>query len=196
MTARSPARITRLLQRLLVASWLGPLCLLTNSAGAAAPQSARSAALPSIVVLPVQLSGDTGGPQFAAEHAARLRLATAELREQLARSGLYRVLDDAPARGLIAHLESQQRYWYDCNGCDLDVGRALRADKVLVAWVDRVSGLILTLTYEIHDVATRQIDARKSFDFRGDTDTAWTHAIRYMVRDLREGASGKARGTG
>ncbi len=60
---------------------------------------------------------------------------------------------------------------------------------MLIAWVYRVSGLILTLTYEIHDVTTGQITARKSFDFRGDNDTAWTHAIDYMVRDLKESAT-------
>jgi hypothetical protein len=33
-----------------------------------------------------------------------------------------------------------------------------------------------------------QIKARKSYDFRGDNDSAWTHAIDYMARDLN-GAS-------
>ena len=85
---------------------------------------------------------------------------------------------------MIDTLKSQQAYLHDCNGCDLDVGRSLHADLVLVAWVDRVSGLILSLTYEIHEVQTGQIAARKSFDFRGDNDNAWNHAIDYMVRDL------------
>lgn len=50
----------------------------------------------------------------------------------------------------------------------------------------RVSNLILTLTYEIHDVRTGEIVARKSYDFRGDNDTAWSHAIVYMVQDMKE----------
>jgi hypothetical protein len=69
------------------------------------------------------------------------------------------------------------------------VGKALGASQVLVTWVDRVSGLILSLTYEIHDVASGQIVGRKSYDFRGDNDAAWTHAIRYMVRDLKEASA-------
>jgi hypothetical protein len=85
-------------------------------------------------------------------------------------------------------VKSRYLYLHDCNGCDLDLGRQLGADQVLVAWVDRVSGLILSLTYEIHDVATGQIAARKSFSFRGDNDSSWTHAIDYMVRDLVESA--------
>jgi hypothetical protein len=147
---------------------------------------AVAAPAPLLVVLDIELTGDLGGPEFKAEHDARLRMQSARLRQEIEGGGLYRVVDNAPAQALIDQLKSQQLYLHDCNGCDLDVGRRLGADKVLVAWVNRVSGLILTLTYEIHDVATGQITDRKSYDFRGDNDAAWTHAIAYMVRDLKE----------
>lgn len=161
------------------------LCLsVDHAAGAAA-----NAIPPGLAVLDVELTGDLGGPRFTAEHQARLRMASARLRQQLERSGLYRLVDLAPARALIERLQSQQAYLHDCNGCDLDVGRKLGADQVLVAWVNRVSGLILTLTYEIHDVASGQIVTRKSFDFRGDNDAAWIHAIIYMVQDLQEASA-------
>ena len=71
-------------------------------------------------------------------------------------------------------------------GRNLDIARQLQADQVLVAWVNRVSGLILSLNYQIDDVRTGQVVARKSFGFRGDNDTSWTRAIDYMVRDLEE----------
>jgi len=144
---------------------------------------------PRLVVLDMELSGDLGGPEFTAEHAARLTMASARLRADLARTHLYELLDNAPAQDLIDRLKSQQLYLHECNGCDLDVGRQLGANLVMVTWVNRVSGLILTLTYEIHDVASGQIAARKSFDFRGDNDVAWTHAIDYMARDLQEAAA-------
>ena len=139
-----------------------------------------------LVVLDVELTGDLGGPELVAEHQARLKLASTRLRESLARTGLYQLVDSSPAQQSIDELKSRYLYLHDCNGCDLDLGKQLGADKVLVAWVDRVSGLILSLTYEIHDVATGQISARKSFSFRGDNDSSWTHAIDYMVRDLNE----------
>lgn len=147
--------------------------------------AAAAASKPKLVVLDIELTGDQGGPQFAAEHVARLKKESEILRQQLAGAGLYELVDTTPAQGLIDRLKSQQAYWHDCNGCDLEVGKQLRADQVLVTWVDRVSGLILSLTYELHDVATGQIVGRKSYDFRGDTDNAWTHAIVYMVRDLK-----------
>jgi hypothetical protein len=143
---------------------------------------------PRLLVLDVELTGDSGGPAFASEHQARLALASTKLRESLARTGLYQLVDSTPAQKTLEGLKSQYLYLHDCNGCDLDVGRQLGADQVLVAWVNRVSGLILSVTYEIHDVATGQITARKSFDFRGDNDTSWTRAIEYMVRDLNESA--------
>src|ERR1700722_7317795 len=151
--------------------------------GAADGQRAEGG-LPALVVLDLELTGDLGGPEFEAEHAERLRTMSARLRQDLDRTGLYRILDNSAAQGLIDTLKSRQAYLHDCNGCDLDVGRSLHADQVLVAWVDRVSGLILSLTYEVHDVQTGQITARKSFDFRGDNDNAWNHAIDYMARDL------------
>jgi hypothetical protein len=159
---------------------------------AASPQ--RPAPAPKLVVLDVELTGDLGGPEFAAEHQARLNLASARLRERLARTGLYEMVNSGHAQQTVDELKSRYLYLHDCNGCDLDLGRQLGADHVLVAWVNRVSGLILSLTYEIHDVATGQIAARKSFDFRGDNDSSWTHAIDYMVRDLAESAQTHSEG--
>ncbi len=165
----------------------------SRAAAGASPDQAPTGVLPaaggprpSLAILDLELTGDLGGPAFEAEHAARLAKESARLRADMARAGLYRIVANAPAQASIDTLKSEQAYLHDCNGCDLDVGRELDADRVMVAWVNRVSGLILTLTYEIHDVKTRQISARKSFDFRGDSDIAWDHAIDYMVRDLQE----------
>jgi hypothetical protein len=144
---------------------------------------------PTLVVLDIELTGDTGGARFTAEHDARLKMESERLRQELQQSGLYVLVDPAPAQPLITKLKSQQRYLHDCNGCDLEIGRQLNADQTLVSWVDRVSGLILSLTYEFHDVHTGQILGRKSYDFRGDNDSAWTHAVRYMVKDLKATAS-------
>jgi PQQ-dependent catabolism-associated CXXCW motif protein len=158
----------------------------SGAPGEAGPaRTAEGPKVPKMVVFDIELTGDLGGPEFTAEHEARLAAESARLRQALERTGMYKILDTSGAKRTIDRLKSQQAYLHDCNGCDLDVGRELHADLVFVAWVDRVSGLILTLTYEIHDVNTSQITARKSFDFRGDNDNAWNHAIDYMVRDLR-----------
>ena len=149
-----------------------------NLSGAPPPQ-------PRLAVLDIELTGDLGGPDLVAEHEALLKLESARLSYELQRTGLYLLLDLKPAQATIDRLKSRQLYLHDCNGCDLEIGRQLAADQILVAWVNRVSGLILTLTYETHEVASGQIAARKSYDFRGDNEVAWAHAIDYMVRDLK-----------
>jgi hypothetical protein len=166
--------------------------LLSATAVAAAPAAAGPPPVPRLAVLDIELTGDLGGPELKTEHETRLRMASERLRRELASSGLFQVLDNAPAQALIDHLKSQQRYLHDCNGCDLDVGKRLGADKVLVAWVDRVSNLILSFTYEIDDVKTGQIDDRKSYDFRGDNDAAWIHTIHFMVQDMKDRSTAPA----
>jgi hypothetical protein len=165
------------------------LATFTYSSAAAAAGVPTPPSLPRLAVLDIELTGDLGGPEFSAQHDVRIRMESDRLRQELESSGLYTIVDTAPARELITQLQSQQAFMHDCNGCDLDVGRKLGASQVLVPWVNRVSGLILTLTYEIHDVVSGQILMRKSFDFRGDNDSAWTHAVTYMVRDLKESAA-------
>ena len=175
-------------------SFFKPLTVLLTFAAAvhAVPVDADLArGKPKLVVIDIELTGDLGGPQFEAQHDARLRMESDTLRQQLKQSGLYTIIDVTPALPLIARLKSQQSYLHDCNGCDLEIGKQLGADQVLVTWVDRVSGLILSLTYEFHDVTTSQILGRKSYDFRGDNDSSWTHAVKYMVRDLKETAAAR-----
>jgi PQQ-dependent catabolism-associated CXXCW motif protein len=164
------------------------------SAETAPEPSARgaSASKPRLAVLPLELTGDLGGAEFAAQHATRLQAESIRLRQDLQATQLYEILDVSGAQADIDKLKSEQLYLHDCNGCDLEVGRKLKADLVMVAWVYRVSGLILTLTYEIHSVAEGQIVARKSYDFRGDNDAAWNHAIDYMVRHLQEDSTSAA----
>jgi PQQ-dependent catabolism-associated CXXCW motif protein len=170
-----------------IEGWIaeGHMTAAAEPLGPGALPAAGDARLPALVVLDLELSGDLGGPAFEAEHAARLQAESLRLREDLGRSGLFQIMDSGPAQATIDRLRSEQAYLHDCNGCDLDIGRQLHADFVFVSWVDRVSGLILTLTYEIHDVKTGQIAARKSFDFRGDNDSAWNHAIDYAIKDLK-----------
>ncbi len=173
------------------------LIALAAAAVAASPEAKaqRPESPPKLVVLDVELSGDLGGPELASEHQARLNLASTKLRQSLSDTGLYELLDSTPAKNTIDEVKSRYLYLHDCNGCDLDIGRQLGSDQILVAWVNRVSALILSLTYEIRDVATGQITARKSFGFRGDNDTSWTRAIDYMVRDLRESATTRGSNT-
>ena len=132
-----------------------------------------------------ELVDDTG--DRASDEAQRVRLAliSQQLRIAFTETRLYTVVDNAPAAALIDDLESRLAL-YDCNGCDVDIGRALNADRVLTAWVQKVSNLILNINIQIRDVKTGLIVLNKSVDIRGNTDESWTRGIRYIVRSMVE----------
>jgi len=142
-------------------------------------------AAPRVVVLDVELTGDLGGPEFTKDHEARIKMASARLREKLTAQGSYELMDSSRAQPSVDRLSTQHRYLHNCGDCAAEIGRDVGADVVLVTWVYRVSNLILTLNYAMTDVATGQTVKSKSFDFRGDNDVAWGRAIDYMVRDLK-----------
>src|SRR4249919_1436357 len=60
--------------------------------------------LPKLVVLDFDLAGDPGDEVMAAERRSRMAKMSVLLREQIAQSGLYRVLDNAAAQSQIDRL--------------------------------------------------------------------------------------------
>lgn len=142
-----------------------------------------NAAKVKLLVLDLELIGDLGGPELERTHAIRLRKVSDQLRSELAQSPAYEVVDATAAAEMIERLRGTQ-YLHKCNGCEIDIALELGADQVMVAWIHRVSQLILSLTYEIREVPNGRALRRKSFDFRGDNDTGWSRAVSYMVRDI------------
>lgn len=142
-----------------------------------------NAAKVKLLVLDLELIGDLGGPELERTHAIRLRKVSDQLRSELAQSPAYEVVDATAAAEMIERLRGTQ-YLHKCNGCEIDIAIELGADQVMVAWIHRVSQLILSLTYEIREVPSGRALRRKSFDFRGDNDTGWSRAVSYMVRDI------------
>jgi hypothetical protein len=49
--------------------------------------------------------------------------------------------------------------------------------------VQKVSNLILNVNIYVRDVATENLVARMSADFRGNTDESWSRAVEYLVRN-------------
>ncbi len=115
----------------------------------------------------------------------RLALITDAFRKEVDQRGLYRALDNGAASELIAEQKERQNL-RNCNGCELDIGRALKADVVILAWVQKVSNLILNLNIEVKDVASGATLYIKSVDLRGNTDKSWLRGIHYMVDSIAE----------
>lgn len=121
--------------------------------------------------------------------AARLQAISAALRQEFIDRHLYTVVDSKPAAALIADLGNRFKL-YDCNGCDVDIGKALHADRTLTGWVQKVSNLILNINIQVRDVQSGRIVLTRSVDIRGNTDASWLRGVRYLARSMDEAQQG------
>ncbi|MFC7473755.1 DUF3280 domain-containing protein [Dankookia sp. GCM10030260] len=152
------------------AAWL-PLLL----ALAAAPAFAAE----TIAVFDAELL-DTSGQGEQADQQRRLAMLDAELRQALAASGRYVVVDVAPQRARLATGPALR----DCAGCAADAARTLGAGLALVTVVQKVSNLILNITVSVLEAApAATLRAAYSVDIRGNSDESWRHGIRWLLRN-------------
>jgi hypothetical protein len=165
--------------RRFVAIWTVVTVLLSTTAG-------RAADVPTLLVLPLEMV-DTSGESQPKTRANRLATLTGYLSQQLGASGFYAIIDPSPIRAAIETARANQPL-DNCNGCERDLALLVHADRVLIGEIRKVSTLIGGLRLSIVDVATGQSVFGRELGFRGDTDEAWQHAVRFFVRDLGETA--------
>lgn len=149
----------------------------------AAPATAAPMVL---AVLPLELLDDTsaGAEQGPDEiHRRRLAAAAERLRAGLAGLAGVRVVDGGQVAELLRS-RPQGLSLHACNGCELDLARALDADRVVIGWVQKVSNLILNLNVVVRDVATGRTVATAFVDLRGDNDRSWEKAMDYLLEHL------------
>jgi Protein of unknown function (DUF2380) len=167
-----------------VRGWMGLALLLTGAMAFAEPAGLRT-----IAILDFELIDDQQALAPATVEYERLKTISNQLREEFAKNHFYAVVDNTPAAALIKRFQSTQTL-RSCNGCELEIARALSADRVLVAWVQKVSNLILNINIQIEDAASGAVLLNKSVDLRGNTDETWRRGISYMVRDMVEKQQG------
>lgn len=167
----------------LLAAWL--TCVL-----AAAPlQAADNDPPKTLLMLDFEIIDHTEDPTAVAPQAERLQLISRQLRQEFIDNRLYTVLDRAPVQQMVDRERARFKL-YDCNGCELDIAKALNADRVLTAWVQKVSDLILNINIEIKDASTGSTVLMKSVSIRGNNDRSWTRGVHYMVRSMVEKQEG------
>jgi hypothetical protein len=142
-----------------------------------------------IAVLDFDLVDDQQALAPASVEYERLRAIRDQLERELVARRLYVPVDRARAVDLIEKYRAATAL-YRCNGCELEIGRSLRADRVLVGWVQKVSNLILNINIQIEDVSTGAVVLRKSVDLRGNTDETWSRGVSYLVRAMSEDGRG------
>ncbi|MBX2806263.1 MAG: DUF3280 domain-containing protein [Hyphomicrobiales bacterium] len=109
----------------------------------------------------------------------RLVLISKLLRELLAKSGEYAIVDPALAETQIA----SAGLIHGCNGCDISIARALDADHVMTGTVQKVSTLILGVEITEREVATGKTLRVVNAQIRGNTDKSWSRGVRWLVRN-------------
>ncbi len=152
---------------------------------AAVPTAPRSAA-----VMEFELFDDMSAyedPTVMQAESRRITLISETLRQELSERGLYRVVDNHAAAKLISDSKARQNL-RDCNGCEIDIGKALGADVIVIGWVQKVSNLILNINVQVKDVRTGEMLYAQSVDLRSNTDQSWLRGIRYMVDRIAEDA--------
>lgn len=175
--AQARARVARKLGRL---AWLGLALLACAPATAAEP---KSLALMDFELIDEMRQYESA--QARRETDRRLVLITSELAQEFARRDMYRVVDPAPAAQLIGKLKASYEL-RACNGCEIDIGKALGADRVALCWVQKVSNLILNINISVQSVPTGETVYAKSVDIRGNTDEAWLRGVRRLVDNIQE----------
>jgi hypothetical protein len=168
---------------LLKNSFLAVIAILTLLSVRASAETPKS-----IAVMDCEILDDTrqyNTPELNAAQDERLKLITEELKRQFSERGLYTVLDNSAVSERIEAVKSRETF-YDCNGCELEIAKAMNADRAGICWVQKVSNLILNINVQVKDVRTGAVAYGKSVDLRGNTDTSWLRGIRYMVDSIVE----------
>lgn len=143
-------------------------------------------AAPTLAILNFDIVDTSGEPRDqTADHARRLDALRAYVGAELSARGVYDVLDLAPIRNDVAAAFARERL-HACNGCEIALARKVGAERVMVAWVKKVSTLVMSLETEIRDTASGRTLVHKSLDFRGDNDEAWHRMGTYLVRRFEE----------
>lgn len=136
----------------------------------------QTAAFFGVTYLDTSLEGELAGAR--PDETARVALVTELLSAELAAHGLV-LLDLAPIAGELDRIVNPA----DCNGCARRMAAELGARYAVVAEVQKVSNLIQSMNVVVQDVATGDAVRAKAVDLRGNTDEAWTRAMRYILKN-------------
>jgi hypothetical protein len=152
------------------------LALLTAVPWTPAGAAERPVAVFDFELIDTSLEGELKGQR--ADEQARLARAGEQLRERLAASGLFRLVDMAPvaAQARASNLQA-------CGGCDVTLAKQVGADLAITGTVQKVSNLILNFTVYVRDANTGNLIAAMNADFRGNTDESWTRALGWLIRN-------------
>lgn len=153
----------------------GALALAPVLAGAS-PAAPSQTAVFDLELLDTSLQGATTGTPEAERE--RLEMLSSRLREALAASGRYEVVDIAPVRDAARASNLQ-----NCGGCDRKLAGQVGAELAVTGVVQKVSNLILSINIYVRDVESGKLLEGHSADIRSNTDESWTRGLDWILRN-------------
>ncbi|MBR0716072.1 DUF3280 domain-containing protein [Bradyrhizobium liaoningense] len=134
-----------------------------------------------LAVFDFELEDTTAAPSsgLAASDAAYLAEATAGVRDLLAQSGRYRMIDV----GGVGAEAAKARKLRDCGGCEAAIARELGADQSLIGVVRRVSRTEYTMGFQVRDAKTGAVVSRGDSGLRMGADYSWKRGAVRLVGD-------------
>jgi hypothetical protein len=138
--------------------------------------AARPVAVFDFELIDTSLESAAGG--MRADEQARLARVSDQLRQRLAESGRFTVLDIAP----VAR-EAKASNLQSCGGCDVDLAKRIGAELAVTATVHKVSNLILNMSIYVRDVSSGATIAVMNADMRGNTDESWRRTLDWLIRN-------------
>lgn len=157
---------------------------------AAALPSAQTATVAPIglAVFEFELEDTTAAPAsgLADADAAYLADVTGGVRDRLAQSGRYRLVDTAGATAEPV----KARALRDCNGCEAAIAQNLGADQSLIGVIRRVSRTEYTIGFQVRDARSGAVVSRGDSGLRMGADYSWARGAVRLVGDhlLEDGA--------
>ncbi len=149
----------------------------------ASPVSPAAAAAPiELAVFDFELEDTTAAALttgIAASDAAHLADVTNGVRELLAQSGRYRVIDISGASADAIKTHTLR----DCGGCDAAIALKLGADQSLIGVVRRVSRTEYTVGFQLRDARTGAVVSRGDSGLRMGTDYSWSRGAVRLISD-------------
>ena len=148
----------------------------------ALPAASAAPAPVKLAVFEFELEEYSAGAASTGETPADAKVlagVTSDVRNLLAQSGRYRLVDVAAADAGAA----TARRLHDCDGCDAPIALKLGAEQSFVGVVKRISRMEYTVRFQIRDARTGAVVSKEESGLRMGADYSWSRGAAELVKD-------------
>ena len=148
----------------------------------ALPAASAAPAPVKLAVFEFELEDYSAGAASTGETPADAKVlagVTSDVRNLLAQSGRYRLVDVAAADAGAA----TARRLHECDGCDAPIALKLGAEQSFVGVVKRISRMEYTVRFQIRDAHTGAVVSNGESGLRMGADYSWSRGAAELVKD-------------